>query len=171
MTTVISPEEEANRLRAGVLGSIDGITSTAAVVVGVAGAGASRSILLLTGMVTLIGGALSMGGGEWTSVSAGRDAEVVDGVPAAELASPWSAALASGVSFAVGALVPVLAVVLPPVEWRVPVTFGAVAVALAVAGVTSARMAGTPVRVAVRRTMLGGGVAMLATWGFGLLAG
>jgi len=164
-------EEKASRLRAGVLGSIDGITSTAAVVVGVAGAGASRSILLLAGMVTLIGGALSMGGGEWTSVSAGRDAEVADGVPAGELASPWSAALASALSFAAGALVPVLAVVLPPVAYRVPVTFLAVAVALAVAGVTAARLADTPVRVAVRRTMLGGGVAMVATYGFGRLAG
>ena len=169
--TEASPEEQASRLRAGVLGAIDGITSTAGVVVGVAAASPTRATLLLAGGAALIGGALSMGGGEYASVSAGRDAEAADGVPVGELPSAWAAASASAAAFIVGAAVPVLAVLLPPASWRVPVAFVAVAVALALAGVVSARLGNTSPRKALVRTLLGGGIAMLATFGFGHIAG
>ena len=171
MTVEASPEEQANRLRAGVLGAIDGITSTAGVVVGVAAASPTRAALLLAGGAALIGGALSMGGGEYASVSAGRDAEAADGVPVGELPSAWAAAAASAAAFIVGATVPVAAVLLPPAGWRVPTAFLAVAVALLAAGVTSARLGGTDARKAVLRTLAGGGLAMAATYGFGAIAG
>src|SRR5271170_5846978 len=48
------------------------------------------------------------------------------------LANPWQAATASAASFTAGALLPLLAILLPPTAWRVPVTFAAVLVALAV---------------------------------------
>ena len=169
--TEASPEEQASRLRAGVLGAIDGITSTAGVVVGVAAASPTRATLLLTGGAALIGGALSMGGGEYASVSAGRDAEAADGVPVGELPSAWAAASASAAAFVVGAAVPVLAVLLPPASWRVPVAFAAVAVALVLAGAVSARLGSTSPRKALVRTLAGGGLAMAATYGFGALAG
>jgi VIT1/CCC1 family predicted Fe2+/Mn2+ transporter len=64
-----------NWLRAGVLGAGDGIISTAGLVVGVAGATADRSWLLVTGLAGLVAGAFSMAGGEYTSVSVQRDTQ------------------------------------------------------------------------------------------------
>ncbi|OLR89711.1 VIT1/CCC1 transporter family protein [Actinokineospora bangkokensis] len=64
-----------NWLRAGVLGANDGIVSTAGLVVGVAGATADRTTILLAGLAGLVAGALSMAGGEYVSVSTQRDTE------------------------------------------------------------------------------------------------
>jgi len=65
-----------NWLRAGVLGANDGIVSTAGLVMGVAGSGASASAILVAGTAALVAGAISMAGGEYTSVSAQRDSEI-----------------------------------------------------------------------------------------------
>ncbi|MFL6758456.1 VIT1/CCC1 transporter family protein [Sphingomonas sp.] len=64
-----------NWLRAGVLGSNDGIISTAAIIFGVAGASAQHSTLILTGVAAIAAGALSMAAGEYVSVSTQRDLE------------------------------------------------------------------------------------------------
>lgn len=64
-----------NWLRAGVMGANDGIVSTAAMVVGVAGAAVSDSALLASGGAAVIAGALSMGVGEYVSVSSQRDSQ------------------------------------------------------------------------------------------------
>lgn len=65
-----------NWLRAGVLGANDGIVSTAALVIGVAGATSSHSAILIAGMVGLLAGAMSMAVGEYVSVSTQRDSEL-----------------------------------------------------------------------------------------------
>jgi VIT1/CCC1 family predicted Fe2+/Mn2+ transporter len=64
-----------NWLRAGVLGANDGIVSTAAIVLGVAGATESRGPVILAGLVGLMAGAMSMAVGEYVSVSTQRDTE------------------------------------------------------------------------------------------------
>lgn len=64
-----------NWLRAGVLGANDGIVSTAAIVLGFAGATTSEGAILLAGIVGLLAGALSMAVGEYVSVSTQRDSE------------------------------------------------------------------------------------------------
>lgn len=64
-----------NWLRAAVLGANDGIVSTSSIVVGVAGATSSLSIVLTAGVAGLIAGALSMAVGEYVSVSTQRDSE------------------------------------------------------------------------------------------------
>ena len=64
-----------NWLRAAVLGANDGIVSTAGLVVGVAGATASRTAILTAGLAGLFAGALAMASGEYVSVSSQRDAE------------------------------------------------------------------------------------------------
>lgn len=64
-----------NALRAAVLGANDGIVSVAALVVGVAGASDSGSVILTAGVAGLLAGALSMAAGEYVSVSTERDAE------------------------------------------------------------------------------------------------
>jgi VIT1/CCC1 family predicted Fe2+/Mn2+ transporter len=64
-----------NWLRAGVLGANDGVVSTAAIVLGVAGATAERGPIILAGLVGLMAGAMSMAVGEYVSVSTQRDTE------------------------------------------------------------------------------------------------
>jgi vacuolar iron transporter family protein len=55
-------------LRAAVFGAMDGLVSNTALVAGVAGGGASRHAIILTGFAGLIAGAVSMSLGEYTSV-------------------------------------------------------------------------------------------------------
>ena len=64
-----------NWLRAAVLGANDGIVSTAGVVMGVAGATDDRGTIVIAGIAALTAGALSMGTGEYVSVSTQRDSE------------------------------------------------------------------------------------------------
>ena len=51
-----------NWLHATVLGANDGLISTASLLMGVAAAGTQTQTLILTGMASLIAGAISMGG-------------------------------------------------------------------------------------------------------------
>ena len=61
-----------------VLGANDGIISTSALLLGVAAADAERSAILTAGMAGLVAGAVSMGLGEYVSVSSQRDSERSD---------------------------------------------------------------------------------------------
>jgi VIT1/CCC1 family predicted Fe2+/Mn2+ transporter len=65
-------------LRAAVLGANDGIISTASLILGVAGASASKSSILLAGIAGLVAGAMSMAAGEYVSVSSQSDTEEAD---------------------------------------------------------------------------------------------
>lgn len=65
-------------LRAAVLGANDGIVSTASLVLGVAATGADTQMILLTGVASLVAGAMSMAAGEYVSVSSQADTESAD---------------------------------------------------------------------------------------------
>jgi VIT1/CCC1 family predicted Fe2+/Mn2+ transporter len=93
------------------------------------------------------------------------------GIDPDELTNPWHAAGASFLAFTAGALLPLLAIVLPPTALRVPVTFVSVLLALAFAGWGSARLGSAPVRPAVLRNMGGGALAMAVTYAAGTLLG
>ncbi len=214
-----------NWLRAAVLGANDGIVSTAGLVIGVAAATTDRGIVLTAGLAGLAAGAMSMGVGEYVSVSTQRDTErsllakevrELQEEPEAELAelagiyagkglspdlahrvaveltahdalgahaeaelgidpdnltNPWHAAWASMVAFTVGALLPLIAIVLPSVSWRVPVTVLAVVVALAGTGIISARLGDSDARRATLRVVIGGLLAMAVTFAIGSLVG
>lgn len=214
-----------NRLRAAVLGCNDGLTSTAGLVVGVAGAAAGSTTVLIAGVSGLAAGALSMAGGEYTSVRAQRDSndallsrqkheletmpqEELDelahlyaqkGLPtrlarevAAELSSrdalaahadielgidlddlvdPWEAAVASASAFLAGGILPLLAILLPPHAWRIPVCFAAVVVGLAVTGYVAARLGQAPTGRATLRNTVVGFTAMIITFGIGSAVG
>lgn len=86
-------------------------------------------------------------------------------------ASPWQAAYASAASFTVGAILPLLAIVLPPAEWRIPVTFLAVLLALAITGTLSAAIGGSSKTIAATRLVIGGALALAATYGIGTALG
>ncbi len=68
----------AGWLRAAVLGANDGIVSTAALIVGVAGSGASYSAVRVAGIAGVVAGSMSMAVGEYVSVSSQRDLEEAD---------------------------------------------------------------------------------------------
>jgi VIT1/CCC1 family predicted Fe2+/Mn2+ transporter len=220
-----SVSSKLNSLRAAVLGANDGIVSVAGLVMGVAGATTDRHTIFVAGLAGLVAGALSMGTGEYVSVSTQRDTEralieketreladepdeelaelaelyrqrglsqelaqqvaveltgndalrahldVELGIDPDQLTNPWQAARASMVSFTLGALLPLLTILLFSPSLRAVVTVLAVGLALAGTGVASARIGGARVRPAVTRNVLGGVLAMAITYGVGYLAG
>lgn len=88
-----------------------------------------------------------------------------------DIPSPVEAAAASALSFAAGALIPLLAILLPPAAFRVPVTFAAVLIALGLAGTLSARTGGSNIRRAALRVVIGGALGLAFTYGIGHLFG
>ena len=88
-----------------------------------------------------------------------------------DLANPWHAAISSAIAFTLGALLPLLAILLPPPDWRVPVTFVAVLIALAATGTLSAVLGGAPRMRAAARLVIGGALALVVTWLIGTLLG
>ena len=87
------------------------------------------------------------------------------------LTSPWHAAWASFISFTVGGLLPLIAILLPPVPWRVWTCGAAVAVGLVLAGWLSARFGEARVGPAVGRNVGVGVLAMVVTYFVGKLFG
>jgi VIT1/CCC1 family predicted Fe2+/Mn2+ transporter len=98
-------------------------------------------------------------------------AEIELGITPGELTNPWQAALSSALSFTVGALLPLVAILLPPIAWRVPVTVVAVLLALVITGSVSAALGGAPRLRAVLRNVIGGGLALAITYAIGHLVG
>lgn len=93
------------------------------------------------------------------------------GITEDAVVSPWAAAGASALAFTIGALLPLLAILLPPPEVRVPITFAVVLVALALTGFTSARIGGNPVLRPTVRVVAGGALALAVTFAIGTLLG
>jgi vacuolar iron transporter family protein len=222
---VESMASKLNWLRAGVLGANDGIVSTSALMVGVAGAGTSLAGILTAGVAALVAGALSMAVGEYVSVSSQRDSEraairrelrhldadpegqidqlahmyelrglspetahlVAVELTAADplrahldveykldpedLNNPWAAAASSAVAFTLGSLVPLLAALLSPAAWMPWSIVVATVVALLITGVVSARIGGSGKRRGMLRVLIGGVIALAATWSIGALLG
>jgi len=88
-----------------------------------------------------------------------------------DLANPVQAAAASALAFTVGAVLPLIAILLPPQAWRLPVTVVAVLLALALTGALSARIGGANGRRAILRMLIGGAVGLAITYGIGHLFG
>ncbi len=65
-------------LRAAVLGANDGIVTMASLILGVAASGAGTQVIVLTGVATLVAGAMSMAAGEYVSVSSQADTQNAD---------------------------------------------------------------------------------------------
>ena len=88
-----------------------------------------------------------------------------------DVVSPWHAAFASAAAFLVGALLPLVVVLVAPTAWRVPATFLAVLVALGVTGATGANLGQSSKRRAAVRVVVGGALALAATYSVGALLG
>ena len=210
---------------AAVLGTNDGIVSTASLVVGVAAASAAKGDILLSAVAALVAGAMSMAAGEYVSVSSQADTEQADlarekkelsadpageqdelaaiyvkrgldqdlarhvaqelmnkdalaahardelGISKISEARPIQAALTSAASFTAGAALPVVAVLLAPSAYVVPVVAAASLVYLAILGVVGAKAGGAAILPATIRVTFWGALAMAVTAGIGMLIG
>lgn len=106
---------------------------------------------------------------EHDAFAAHLDAEL--GIDERTLTNPWHAAISSALSFLAGALLPMLAITLPPEEWRIPLTFVASIVALALTGGIGAYLGQAKMLKPVLRMIVGGSAALALTWLIGYLLG
>lgn len=88
-----------------------------------------------------------------------------------DLSNPWQAAVASAASFFIGAVIPLLTIVLTPSHERVYVTFIAVLVALTLTGYLSASFSKTNELKSTIRVVIGGALAMVVTYVIGHIFG
>jgi VIT1/CCC1 family predicted Fe2+/Mn2+ transporter len=86
-------------------------------------------------------------------------------------ARPIQAALTSAVTFAVGAALPLLTVVVSPVAYMIPVVSGTSLVFLALLGTLAAYTGGAPIMAGAARVTFWGAIAMALTAGVGHLFG
>ena len=93
------------------------------------------------------------------------------GIDPHDLTNPWHAAFSSAIAFTVGALLPLLAILLLPPQIRIAVTFAAVLLALAFTGWLSARLGGANALRATQRVVIGGALAMAITFAIGHFVG
>lgn len=212
-------------IRASVLGANDGIISTAALILGVAAADSTRTAILTAGVAGLTAGALSMGLGEYVSVSSQRDTELADiakekwelehtperelaeltaiyqekglkhelarqvaveltahnalethlieelGITESTRAKPFQAAWSSMMSFAIGALLPLLAAAVAPSGHRILTTLLVSVIALVGLGYAGARAGGAEPQRPMLRVVGGGIIAMAVTMAIGKIFG
>ncbi len=97
------------------------------------------------------------------------DAEL--GIDPDNLTNPWHAAFASATAFFIGAIIPIIAILLPPESIRVQVAFISVVIALVITGTLSAKAGGASPLKATIRVVIGGALAMVVTYGVGKLFG
>ncbi len=88
-----------------------------------------------------------------------------------DLNNPMEAGIASLLSFSVGGLIPFIAIMAVTPSLRFGVTFVAVLIALTGTGYLSASIGGASRRRAILRVVVGGAIAMAATYGIGVLFG
>ncbi len=93
------------------------------------------------------------------------------GIHQDELTTPWHAAFASAVSFTAGFMLPLAAMALCSAEVRIPVTVMVGLVGLLITGAVSAVISGSPMARPILRNIVGGSIAMAATWSIGHLFG
>jgi vacuolar iron transporter family protein len=88
-----------------------------------------------------------------------------------DIVSPWRAAYASAIAFTIGGLLPLMAIILFPASMRIPATFVAVLVALAITGATGGYLGDSPISRPMVRVVVGGALALVATFLIGRLLG
>lgn len=93
------------------------------------------------------------------------------GLDEEDLTNPWHAGIASAIAFTLGGIIPVAAILIPPVSIHVLVTFVSVAFALALTGFLSAKAGSAEPKRATIRVLFGGIIAMVVTYAIGTLFG
>ncbi len=214
-------------LRAAVFGINDGLVSNASLILGVAGASANSSVILLSGVAGLLAGAFSMAAGEYVSVRSQREmfehqiglerdelaqypeeeaeelaliyaarglsredalklakavisdpAQALDtlareelGLNPEDLGSPWGVAIFSFLSFAAGALVPLLPFFALSGGRALVISIGVTALALFAVGAAISLFTGrSALRDGLRMLFIGAAAGAL-TYAIGKLLG
>lgn len=98
-------------------------------------------------------------------------AEIELGIDPEEFTSPWVAAFSSFVSFTVGALIPLILILLPLGEARIAVVAAGVVIGLIATGWISAALGKAPRMRAIWRNVMMGSATMVATYIIGLIFG
>jgi VIT1/CCC1 family predicted Fe2+/Mn2+ transporter len=93
------------------------------------------------------------------------------GIDPTAVSSPWTAAIASMLSFTLGGLIPLLAMVVAPRALEIWISGTAVLLALTLTGWISAKLGGAPRLPSIFRNVVGGLLAMAVTFGVGKIAG
>ena len=93
------------------------------------------------------------------------------GIDQTSLARPLQAAWISAVSFAVFAVVPIMALLVAPAAWRIPMIAAFSLVSLAALGALGGYLGGAPLGRAALRVTLGGALAMTVTAVIGRILG
>ena len=103
------------------------------------------------------------------ALAAHLDAEL--NIDQQDIVSPWRAAYASAIAFVIGGLLPILAIIAFPAAMRVPATFAAVLLALAITGAAGGYLGGSPLLRPTVRVVVGGAIALATTFLIGRLLG
>lgn len=93
------------------------------------------------------------------------------GIDPENLTNPWHAAFASALAFLIGAIIPLIAILLPPDSVRIPIAFLSVFIALVATGIVSAKVGNANIVRATIRVVVGGVLAMVVTYSIGRLFG
>ncbi|GAB4838541.1 hypothetical protein Ancab_028087 [Ancistrocladus abbreviatus] len=179
--------KRAQWLRAAVLGANDGLLSTASLMMGVGAITKDAKTMILTGIAGLLAGACSMAMGEFVSVYSQYDIELSQLMRESKdrngtqseleetmkaLPSPFQAAVASAVAFAIGAVVPLLAAgFVRRYVVRLVVVVFTVSAALLGFGWLAAFLGKAPPVKSSLRALVGGWIAMGVTYGLTKLVG
>ncbi|WP_164504796.1 VIT1/CCC1 transporter family protein [Levilactobacillus huananensis] len=86
-----------------------------------------------------------------------------------EYTNPFSAAIASMISFPTGSILPLVSITLLPKNWRIGGTFVAVIIALSITGYVAALLGNADRWHGTRRNVIAGILTMLVTYGIGHL--
>jgi len=103
------------------------------------------------------------------ALAAHLDAEL--NIDQSDIVSPWRAAFASAVAFLIGGVLPIIAMIIFPASMRVPATFAAVLIALAITGAVGGYLGDSPMLRPMVRVVVGGALALAATFLIGRLLG
>jgi vacuolar iron transporter family protein len=103
------------------------------------------------------------------ALAAHLDAEL--NIDQSDIVSPWRAAFASAVAFLIGGVLPIIAMIIFPASMRVPATFAAVLIALAITGALGGYLGDSPMLRPMVRVVVGGALALAATFLIGRLLG
>ena len=151
-----------NYLQSAIFGINDALVSTTGVIVGVSAGTGDKSVIILAGVVTILVEAISMGSGQYISLKSAREYEKSGG-----LRVPIISGIIMFFGYIVGGLVPLIPILLLPVEQsRIAAIVGAL-IGLAILGVVKAKLVkASPLKSALEVVIIGG----IAT-AIGLIAG
>ena len=171
--------DSLNVIRASILGANDGIISVSGIVLGAAGANLDSKTLLISGLSGMLAGACSMAGGEWISVSTQRDIqektmerqlenEDCENCPIKlqknDILMPFHAAASSFCSFIIGAMIPLLTMILARPEHRVVFTLIAMIASLSINAIVCTHNSEVSTSKTILRNVITGLLTTLVTF-------